>query len=216
MPYAMHTAASGSPGSQSLRARAPSVSAATTEQALSHDDGQLLDSPDVIAHGAAMAHRPAQHMTPGKQARQCVFLNQHASLPYVLAKALVARAPCTPFEAGIASTAVTSMHIRIAEQHAGRRDGESHNLSWNCGIEGPTQDASIQRLRARQMRNLSMALLLAQGIPMVLMGDEYGHSKVGWLAASSLHSLKDGKISLLYPVFFMIACHMDTCKQLQA
>lgn len=60
----------------------------------------------------------------------------------------------------------------------GCRDGESHNLTWNCGEEGPSRKPSILRLRSRQMRNLAMALLMAQGIPMILMGDEYGHSKV--------------------------------------
>ena len=58
------------------------------------------------------------------------------------------------------------------------RDGESHNLSWNCGVEGPTADVGVLRLRARQMRNLAAALLLSHGTPMILMGDEYGHSKV--------------------------------------
>ena len=58
------------------------------------------------------------------------------------------------------------------------RDGESNNLTWNCGVEGPTDDLKVQRLRARQQRNLAAALLLAQGVPMVLMGDEYGQSKV--------------------------------------
>ena len=58
------------------------------------------------------------------------------------------------------------------------RDGESHNLTWNCGVEGPSREGAIVRLRARQMRNLATALLVAQGIPMILMGDEYGHSKV--------------------------------------
>ena len=59
----------------------------------------------------------------------------------------------------------------------GGRDGESHNLSWNCGVEGATDDATVLRLRARQVRNLAAALLLAHGVPMLHMGDEYGHSK---------------------------------------
>ncbi len=59
------------------------------------------------------------------------------------------------------------------------RDGENNNLTWNCGEEGPTHDAAVNRLRARQMRNLAAALLLSHGVPMVLMGDEYGHSKGG-------------------------------------
>eukprot|EP01025_Chloroclados_australasicus_P040944 TRINITY_DN4311_c0_g3_i3.p1 TRINITY_DN4311_c0_g3~~TRINITY_DN4311_c0_g3_i3.p1 ORF type:complete len:1016 (-),score=89.58 TRINITY_DN4311_c0_g3_i3:312-3314(-) len=59
------------------------------------------------------------------------------------------------------------------------RDGESHNLSWNCGVEGATNDAKVLGLRARQMRNFAMALFLSQGVPMLIMGDEYGHSKGG-------------------------------------
>lgn len=58
------------------------------------------------------------------------------------------------------------------------RDGESHNLSWNCGEEGDTESASVLRLRARQMRNMAAALMLSHGVPMIQMGDEYGHSKV--------------------------------------
>lgn len=59
------------------------------------------------------------------------------------------------------------------------RDGENHNNSWNCGAEGATGDAKVLRLRARQMRNFSTALLLSHGIPMLTMGDEYGHTKGG-------------------------------------
>ena len=58
------------------------------------------------------------------------------------------------------------------------RDGESHNLSWNCGEEGESSSQAVLRLRGRQMRNLAAALLLAHGVPMVQMGDEYGHTKV--------------------------------------
>ena len=59
------------------------------------------------------------------------------------------------------------------------RDGESHNLSWNCGEEGPTNDIAIVSLRQRQTRNFMAALLLSHGVPMMLMGDEYGHTKNG-------------------------------------
>eukprot|EP00884_Botryococcus_braunii_P015679 jgi/Botrbrau1/2795/Bobra.0125s0007.1 len=59
------------------------------------------------------------------------------------------------------------------------RDGEQHNLSWNCGEEGPSSNKEVQRLRARQMRNLAAALLLAHGVPMIHMGDEYAHTKEG-------------------------------------
>ncbi len=59
------------------------------------------------------------------------------------------------------------------------RDGHNHNLSWNCGAEGPTDDPEILALRAQQKRNLFATLLLSQGVPMVLAGDELGHSQGG-------------------------------------
>lgn len=59
------------------------------------------------------------------------------------------------------------------------RDGESHNLSWNCGAEGPSDEVAVRSLRRRQTRNFMAALLLAHGVPMLVMGDEYGHSKGG-------------------------------------
>ena len=52
------------------------------------------------------------------------------------------------------------------------------HLTWNCGAEGETAKHNVLRLRQRQMRNLAAALLLSHGVPMILMGDEYGHSKV--------------------------------------
>ncbi|WP_236572387.1 glycogen debranching protein [Burkholderia sp. 8Y] len=52
------------------------------------------------------------------------------------------------------------------------RDGSNDNLSWNCGAEGATQDPSIIRLRLRQARNVMAILLLSQGVPMILAGDE--------------------------------------------
>lgn len=59
------------------------------------------------------------------------------------------------------------------------RDGESHNLSWNCGVEGQTDDVKVLALRRRQQRNMLAALFLAHGVPMLLYGDEYGFSKEG-------------------------------------
>jgi len=59
------------------------------------------------------------------------------------------------------------------------RDGESHNRSWNCGVEGPTDDPAIRALRARQKRNLLATLLLSQGVPMLLHGDEMGRTQHG-------------------------------------
>jgi glycogen operon protein len=58
-------------------------------------------------------------------------------------------------------------------------DGESHNRSWNCGVEGPTVDPDIIELRRRQERNLLTTLMLSQGIPMLLAGDELGRTQQG-------------------------------------
>ncbi len=61
----------------------------------------------------------------------------------------------------------------------GNRDGESHNRSWNCGVEGPTDDPAILALRARQRRNLLTTLVLSQGVPMLAHGDEIARSQSG-------------------------------------
>jgi glycogen operon protein len=61
----------------------------------------------------------------------------------------------------------------------GNNDGESHNRSWNCGVEGPTDDAEVTALRARQERNFLTTLLLSQGVPMICHGDELGRTQGG-------------------------------------
>ncbi len=61
----------------------------------------------------------------------------------------------------------------------GNNDGHSHNRSWNHGAEGRTDDEGIRGLRKRQMKNLLATLLLSQGTPMMLAGDEFGHSQQG-------------------------------------
>src|SRR6201995_5850694 len=59
------------------------------------------------------------------------------------------------------------------------RDGESHNRSWNCGVEGPTDDPEILELRERQMRNIMATLMVSQGTPMIAHGDEIGRGQHG-------------------------------------
>jgi glycogen operon protein len=78
------------------------------------------------------------------------------------------------------------------------RDGHSDNVSWNCGAEGPSDDPAIRALRMQQKRNFLATLLLSQGLPMLLAGDELGHSQRGnnnaycqdnetsWIAWSSI------------------------------
>jgi glycogen operon protein len=58
-------------------------------------------------------------------------------------------------------------------------DGSSNNQSWNCGTEGPTDDPEINKLRERQIRNMLATLLLSQGTPMILAGDEFGRTQDG-------------------------------------
>jgi isoamylase len=59
------------------------------------------------------------------------------------------------------------------------RDGESHNRSWNGGVEGPTDDEEVNALRRRQVRNLLTTLLLSQGVPMIVSGDEMDRTQQG-------------------------------------
>ena len=58
-------------------------------------------------------------------------------------------------------------------------DGTDDNRSWNCGVEGPTEDPAVRELRARQRRNLIATLLLSEGVPLLLGGDEFARSQNG-------------------------------------
>jgi isoamylase len=74
--------------------------------------------------------------------------------------------------------------VSYSEKHndangEGNRDGENHNLSWNCGVEGPTSDPAILKLRHQQMRNLMASLLLSVGVPMISGGDEMARTQSG-------------------------------------
>jgi glycogen operon protein len=73
--------------------------------------------------------------------------------------------------------AYNDRHNEANQEHGA--DGHSHNLSWNCGAEGPTADAAVLELRARQVRNFLATLLLSQGVPMLLAGDEFGRTQQG-------------------------------------
>ena len=66
-----------------------------------------------------------------------------------------------------------------ADNGEGNRDGWGDNLSWNCGVEGPTTDAGICALRDRQMKNFMTMLLLSQGVPFIAQGDEFGRTQRG-------------------------------------
>jgi len=79
-----------------------------------------------------------------------------------------------------------SLHDLVAynEKHneangESNRDGDNHNLSWNCGQEGPSQDKKINKLRRKQKRNFLATLILSQGVPMLVAGDEMGRTQRG-------------------------------------
>jgi isoamylase len=59
------------------------------------------------------------------------------------------------------------------------RDGENHNISWNSGVEGETDDRQIQTLRSRRIRTMAVILFLSQGVPMLVAGDEFGRTQQG-------------------------------------
>jgi glycogen operon protein len=59
------------------------------------------------------------------------------------------------------------------------RDGANDNCSWNCGVEGPTDDSEVERLRNRQVKNFLTVTLMSLGMPMILMGDEVRHTQGG-------------------------------------
>ena len=73
--------------------------------------------------------------------------------------------------------AYNEKHNKANEE--GNRDGTDDNRSWNCGTEGPTDDPDVLALRGRQCRNFLATLLLSQGIPMLLGGDEFGRTQGG-------------------------------------
>jgi isoamylase len=74
--------------------------------------------------------------------------------------------------------------VSYSEKHneangEGNRDGNNDNLSWNCGVEGPTDDAGVEALRERQIRNLTTLQFLSQGVPMIVAGDEVRRTQQG-------------------------------------
>ncbi|QDT06550.1 Glycogen debranching enzyme [Rubripirellula lacrimiformis] len=74
---------------------------------------------------------------------------------------------------------VTYSHKYNDANNEGNRDGHNENLSWNCGVEGPTDSAEIERLRIKQIKNMFSINLLAFGVPMLLMGDEVRRTQLG-------------------------------------
>jgi len=86
------------------------------------------------------------------------------------------------------------------------QDGINENISWNCGAEGPTEKQEIIQLRRRQIRNFMVALMVSRGVPMIHMGDEYGHTKNGnnntWCQDNNLNWFKWDELEDKEPGFF--------------
>ncbi|HIK44292.1 MAG TPA: glycogen debranching protein GlgX [Leptolyngbyaceae cyanobacterium M65_K2018_010] len=74
---------------------------------------------------------------------------------------------------------VSYNHKHNEANHELNRDGSDANYSWNCGVEGPSQDPAVEHLRQRQIKNFLTLLFVAQGTPMLLMGDEVRRSQMG-------------------------------------
>ena len=106
----------------------------------------------------------------------------------------------------------------------GNRDGHADNRSWSCGVEGPTDDPQINELRRRQRRNLLATLLLSQGVPMLVAGDEFGRSQLGnnnaycqdneisWLDWS-LRDREEGEVALIRRIVALRRQHPELCRE---
>lgn len=70
-------------------------------------------------------------------------------------------------------------HKHNEANNEGNRDGVDYNISWNCGVEGPTNSKKIKELRLKLMRNAMAMVLLSQGVPLIYGGDEFGNSQEG-------------------------------------
>jgi isoamylase len=81
---------------------------------------------------------------------------------------------------GFTLTDLVSYNLKHNEANGeDNRDGDNNNRSWNCGVEGPTDDAVVRALRERQKRNFLATMLLSQGVPMITAGDELGRTQQG-------------------------------------
>ena len=74
---------------------------------------------------------------------------------------------------------VSYNHKQNEANGEGNRDGSDVNWSWNCGVEGPTDDPEVLQIRKRQVRNLMATLMISQGVPMILGGDEFLRTQGG-------------------------------------
>ena len=118
--------------------------------------------------GGLIGDFPARRLTGSSDLYEASGRKPHASINFVTA------------HDGFTLQDLVSYNEKHNEANGeGNRDGHNDNRSWNCGVEGPTDDPVIKKLRIRQKRNLISTLLLSQGVPMVLAGDELGRTQRG-------------------------------------
>lgn len=109
---------------------------------------------------------------------------------------------------------VSYNHKHNLDNGEDNRDGVDNNHSWNCGEEGASTQQEVVSLRERQMRNHILALMISQGIPMILMGDEYGHTRQGnnnpWCQDNELNWFLWDKLEANNALFrfFRLAIHL--------
>jgi len=117
-------------------------------------------------------HAPASVITP-RLSGSGDFFNRQGRKPWASVNFITAHD-------GFTLNDVVSYNEKHNEANGeNNRDGSSDNRSWNCGAEGPTEDPAINKLRQRQMRNFLGTLLLSQGTPMMLAGDEFARTQRG-------------------------------------
>ena len=133
-------------------------------------NGTYRDSVRHFWHGDGGQVSRARH-PPGRQQRPL-----RAERPAPVRQHQLRHLPRRLHAAAISSATTTKHNEANGEDN---RDGANDNLSWNCGVEGPTDDPAILALRARQKRNFLATLLLSQGVPMLPAGDELGRTQHG-------------------------------------
>lgn len=171
-------------------------------EAISNDpelaDVKLIAEPwDAMGHyqlGHFMAHTGRWAEWNGQYRDEVrKFLNQHPSCKKTFANRLAGspdlfRAPRSAAHSinfitchdGFSLRDLVSYNQKHNESNKEEnRDGCNHNESWNCGVEGETDDPKILHLRERQIKTFILLLMVSKGTPLVLMGDEYGHTRLG-------------------------------------
>lgn len=131
-------------------------------------NGKYRDSVRIFLNGVGSNHNEFATRLSGSQDLYGHFRRPTSSINFV-----------TAHDGFTLNDLVSYSHKHNFANGENNRDGSNENYSWNCGAEGPSTDPGILALRRRQKKNFALALFISQGVPMMLMGDEYGHTKWG-------------------------------------